>query len=680
MDPIDSSEVFKQDPDMRVTEQADGSAIVDMPEDETQPPQTFYSNLAETLDQFELNTIATDYLDLIEKDKEARKKRDEQYEDGIKRTGLGDDAPGGAEFEGASRAIHPVLAEGCIDFAARASKEIFPAKGPVKTKIIGESNEASLLKAKKKRDFLNWYLINKMEEYRSEKEEELTQLPLGGSQYEKYWMDLQLGRVRMEFVPVDKVFLPFSATSFYTSPRTTHEQDITRATFEQRIKDGLYRDINDAVDPEIPEPTASEVATAKIEGKDADAYNEDGLRRVYEISCNLDLEEQGVAPYILHLDESTGKVLGLFRNWMEGDQRKVKLDWWVESKFIPWRGAYGIGLPHIIGSMSGALTGALRALLDSAHINNSPGAVKLKGGRASGQNVQIAQTEVREIDAPAGVDDIRKVLMPMPFNPPSPVLFQLMQWMTDQAKGVVATAEERIADASNQMPVGTALALIEQGSQVFSSIHSRLHDAQRRSLRIICRLIAQFPEPHALDLQRFGLTPQDFLDSDDVEPVSDPNIFSESQRFAQMQSVLQMAQGDAADPSIPWNKVEVRRRMLELLRVDGIDSLLPKPPQPVTADPITENVSAMQGAVLKAGPQQDHISHMRAHLAFLVSPFVAADPSPNPALQGIFNHAREHLLLFYQQTAMMAAQQVQQQQMMMQQQQMMPPSPIGAPV
>lgn len=671
MDPIESSETFEQDVEMQVTEQPDGSALVETPVDAA-PPVNFYSNRAEELDQFELNSLASDLLELIEKDKEARKRRDEQYEDGLRRTGLGDDAPGGAEFSGASRVVHPVLAESCVDFAARAIKEIFPAKGPVKTKIHGEATEPKLLKAKAKRDYLNWYISSKMEEYKAEKEEELTQLPLGGSQYEKYWFDAELGRCRMEFVPVDKVFLPYSATSFYTSARITHEQDITRATFEDRIASGLYRDIGAIIDEDTPEATAAQKANDKIEGKDDDAYNDDGLRRVFEVSCRWKFEgDEKAFPHVIHIDESTSKVLGIFRNWNEQDPKAVKLDWWVESKFIPWRGAYGIGLPHLIGTLSGALTGALRALLDSAHINNSPGAVKLKAGRASGQNINIAQTEVKELDAPAGVDDIRKVIMPMPFNAPSPVLFQLLDWLTNQARGVVATAEDKIADASNNMPVGTALALIEQGSQVFSAIHSRLHDSQRRGLKIICRLITSFPEQHAAEMQRFGVQPQDFLDTDDIEPVSDPNIFSESQRYAQMQAVLQLAAGDAQDPSIQWNKIEVRRRMLELLRVDGVDVLLPKPPEPVTADPITENVLSMQGKVLKAGPQQDHASHIRAHLAFIVSPFVAMDPTPNAALGALYNHAREHLLLLYQQSATQGIQQIQQQQMLAQQQQQM---------
>ena len=309
---------------------------------------------------------------------------------------------------------------------------------------------------------MNWQLSNQIEEYRSEKEILLTQLPLGGSQFEKYYHDAKLGRIVMEFVPIDEVFLPYAASSFYTSPRVTHMQTLTRHTFESRIRSGFYVDIQNLITEPFPDQTASQTANNKIEGREESGYNEDGARVVYETQCWQQIEdEDDPKPYIVHIDESTGKVLAIYRNWKEEDATFKKLDWWVENKFIPWRGAYGIGLLHLIGSLAGSATGALRALMDAAHINNAPTAIKLKGGRASGQNTNIEVTAVQEIDAPAGVDDIRKVIMPMPFNPPSPVLFQLLDWITNQAKGVVATAEEKIADASNTMPVGTALALIE---------------------------------------------------------------------------------------------------------------------------------------------------------------------------------------------------------------------------
>ena len=631
-----------------VEELPDGGALIDVGDD-SQPGDlsTEHSaNLAETLDPFQLNTIATDLLELIDKDKEARVERDRAQEEGIRRTGLGHDAPGGATFDGASKVVHPVLAEGCVDFSARAIKELFPSNGPVRTKIVGDtSDEKTLGKAKRKRDFLNFYLTEKMPEYRSEKEILLTQLPLGGSQYEKYWHDGR--RTRMEFVPVDKVLLPFSANSFYTAQRITYMREVTEQDVQGDIDSGFYKDVFGPAS-ESPEETASQSATNKIEGKEDSGYNEDGVRIIYEITCKWDVEGNGVAPYVIHIDEPSGQVTAIYRNWKESDESQEPLDWWVEDKFIPWRGAYGIGFPHLIGGLAASLTGSLRALLDSAHINNAPTAIKMKGGRASGQNISMDITAVTEIEAPAGVDDIRKIIMPMPFNPPSQVLFQLLDWLTAQAKGVVATAEEKIADAGANMPVGTTLALIEQGSQVFSSIHARLHDSQRRALKIICRLISDYPDHALADMARFDLVPADFLSSDDVEPISDPNIFSETQRFAQMQSVMQLASGDVQDPSIQWNKLAIRRRMLELLRVDGIDELLPKPPQPLTADPASENTAIMRGQMVKAVLEQDHMAHVKVHLMFIMQPLIAQGPGmTGPALAKIMDHVHEHLLLDY---------------------------------
>lgn len=632
-----------------ITELEDGSALVeDVSEAVASSTGEFSANLAETLTEFELNTIATDLLELIEKDQQARKERDKQQEEGIRRTGLGDDAPGGATFDGASKIVHPALAEGCVDFSARAIKELFPSNGPVKTKIFGQSDDAKLKKARKKRDFLNFYLIEKMQEYRSEKEILFTQLPLGGSQYEKYWFDGK--RVRMEFVPIDKVFLPFNANSFYTAGRITHERDRSELDIDADVASGFYKDVF-TITGNDPEETDSQKANDKIEGKTASGMNEDGVRIIYEVTCVWDVEGKGKAPYVIHIDETTSKIAAIYRNWRESDEEKNRLDWWVEDKFIPWRGAYGIGFPHLIGGLAASLTGALRALLDSAHINNAPSAIKLKGGRASGQNINIDITGVTEMEAPAGTDDIRKIMMPLPFNPPSQVLFTLLEWLTNQAKGVVATAEERIADAGSNMPVGTALALIEQGSQVFSSIHARLHESQRRALKIICRLISDYPEHALADLGRFDLIPEDFLDSDDVEPVSDPNIFSESQRFAQMQAVMQLSSQDAGNPNIPWNAIAIRRRMLDLLRVDNVDELLPKTDDPVTDDPIAENVAAMQGKPLKAVLEQDHQAHIKVHLMFVLHPMIAASQGTGQFLGMLMAHVQEHFLLDYQHVA-----------------------------
>ena len=569
--------------DAEVEELPDGSAVVKL-EDFNGPSENedFYQNLAENFDAFELSKIAMRYVQLIDKDKEARKERDKQYEEGLKRTGLGNDAPGGAQFQGASKVVHPIMAEACVDFASRAMKEMFPPDGPTRTKILGEVTDEKTEIAERKRDYMNWQLVEQIEEFRDEQEQLLTQLPLGGSQFMKLWYDEQKKRPCAEFVPIDNILLPFAATNFYTAQRATEMQDITQWEFQQRIDRGLYRDISLIRATTEPEPTAAQKANEKIEGKQYQD-GDDGLRRVYHIYTWLNLDEDTYskgesAPYILMIDEMENEVIGLYRNWEEGDSTMTKLDWIVEFKFIPWRGAYAIGLPHLIGGLSAALTGALRALLDTAHINNSATMLKLKGAKISGQSQNVEVTQVTEIEGAPGVDDVRKIAMPMPFNPPSQVLMELLGWITTAAKGVVTTAEEKIADVKSGTPVGTTQALIEQGAAVFSSIHARLHDSQGRVLKILGRINRWY-----LDEQRKGdvvaelpIRRDDFKRNSDVVPVSDPHIFSETQRITQMQAVLQMAE---KYPQI-FDQRAVVGRMLKQLKVPNVNELIPNAAKP----------------------------------------------------------------------------------------------------
>jgi hypothetical protein len=655
MEPIESSEVFQEDPELSVTELDDGSAIIDLEALElVEDESAFDENLAKNIDKSERFQIASELIELVEKDKEARKRRQEQYEDGIRRSGLGDDAPGGAQFNGASRVVHPVLAEACVDFESRAIKELMPASGPVRTLITSEEDDRKLEIASLKRDVLNLQLTKLIPEYRDELESLLSQLPMGGSQYMKIWHDGK--RKRVEFVPVDHVFLPFQITNFYSSPRVTHQQFITRQEFENRQAMGLYLD-----DQRLPDPASDsldrspvDIANDKVEGKqENDAYNEDGLREIYEIYLDSNYEEYDptasgqVAPYIAHVDVYTSELLGLYRNWEEGDEDFTKLDWLVDWGFIPWRGAYKLGLPHLIGSLSGAATGALRALLDSAHAANAPTLLKLKAGRLVGQTTEVAVTQVQEIEGPAGIDDIRRLVSPIPFAGPNPVLFELLGFIVNAAKGVVATAEEKIADASNSMPVGTSLALIEQGSKVFAAIHMRLHASQAKVLEVLCRLNAKYPDSEKWEsVVGKPVDPRIFSNTDDIAPVSDPNIFSEAQRFAQMQAVMQLM----SDASIPYNRIEGHRRMLRLLNVADADKLLPELPKPRNLDAVRENMSAVSGIPLKAFAEQDHMAHLEVHLRFLLSPAFGAGPAyQGPQLMPILQHCSEHLTMIYPQ-------------------------------
>lgn len=651
MEPSAESQEFDLDDAMRIEEQEDGSALLVLPEAPPSAPMGFGDNLAADIPKEARFQIGTDIIEMVERDKKARQKRHEQYEEGIRRTGLGNDAPGGAQFNGASRVVHPMMAEACVDFEARAIKELMPSGGPVRTSISSEEDDRRLELANLKRDVLNVQLTKLIPEYRSELESLLSQLPMGGSQYMKIWHDGR--RKRVEFLPIDHVFIPFHVTDFYSSPRVTHQQFVSEQEFNARRRSGLYVEDEDAGIPgTVPEGSVVDAANDKIEGKESDAYNEDGLREIYECYLDYDFNEyddraDGVAPYIAHIDVFTAEVLGLYRNWEESDELQTKLDWIVDWGFIPWRGAYKLGLPHLIGGLSAAATGALRALLDSAHASNAPTLLKLRAGRMVGQTTEVAVTQVQEIEGPAGIDDIRKMVTPIPFAGPNPVLYQLLGFVVQAGQGVVATAEEKIADASSQMPVGTALAMIEQGSKVFSAIHMRLHESQAKVLEILCRLNATYPDIEAWE-RAVGkpVDPRIFDHTDDISPVSDPNIFSEAQRFAQMQAVMQLM----ADPSVAYNKLEAHRRILRLLNVPDFDSLLPEVPKPKRADAVQENINAVSGVPIKAFPEQDHLAHMETHLRFILSPLLGAGPVySGPQLAPLLAHCGEHFTMAYPQ-------------------------------
>ena len=636
-------------PEMDTEEQPDGSAIVEM-EDGPEFNPEFYDNLADVIDAGELSELTMRYMDLLESDKQARELRDKQYEEGIKRTGMGNDAPGGATFMGASKVVHPAMAEGCVDFASRAIKEMFPPDGPVKSKIVGKQDDIKSAISERKVNYLNWQITEQIEEFRDEQEQMLTQLPLGGSQYFKVWFDEEKKRPCVEFLPIDRVILPFAATNFYTAQRAAEVHEITTYELERRIKSGMYRDISYIKASESIEEGKVAQANNKVEGKKFQE-NKDGLRKIFHIYTYLELEDDKqtkgkMAPYILMIDELDNEVLGLYRNWEEADKTMTKLDWIVEFKFIPWRGAYAIGLPHLIGGLSAALTGALRALLDSAHINNAATMLKLKGAKISGQSQQVDVTQIVEIEGAPGVQDIRQIAMPMPFNPPSPVLFELLGFLEKATSSVLTTAEEKIADISAQAPVGTTQALIEQGSQVYSSIHARLHQSQARVLKILCRLNRW----HFNDMQKADIvtdlevTREDFAKNTDVVPVSDPHIFSETQRMAQNQAVLALAEKHPDQ----FNMGKVINRLLKQMKIPNINEIMVDQPSPEQRTSADENAAMLIGQPAYAYIQQDHIAHIQDHLQFAMNPFLGQSPFADPNyLNNLIEHVKQHMTLWY---------------------------------
>lgn len=630
-----------------VEDTPDGGAIVRLDDEDEGPFDSDHlANLAEVIPEPDLMRLSARFLDLIEKDKEARKRRDKQYEEGLRRTGLGDDAPGGAEFEGASKVVHPMLTEACIDFAARAMKEIFPPGGPAKDHVIDPPTPAKIEKAERKTRLLNWQMTVQCQEVRAELEQLMTQVPLGGSQYLKLGWDADRNRPTFLFVPVDDMLLPYAATNFYTSQRKTHREYLTALDYEERVRKGMYRDVDLAPVGMEPEQTESGKANDKIEGREASSYNEDGLRIVFEIDAMVDLDNgEGVAPYLISIDKPTGKVLSIYRNWEEGDEAKEPLTWFIEWPFIPWRGVYAIGFPHIIGGLSGAATGALRALLDAAHISNSQTMLKLKGG-TNGQSVRVQPGETLELEGGLNVDDIRKLAMPMPYNPPNGVLFSLLGFLVDAGRNVVRASLDDISDGNPNAPVGTTLAKLEQGAVVYSAIHARLHDAMARMLRALERLNGLYLDDEMLEAEAGELiaSREDFDGVLDVVPVSDPNIFSEAQRYAQVQALTQRA---AALPQL-YNLRKVEERLLDTLKIPNADELLNPPIEPEEQNAVNENVTASMGRPITAFPDQDHLAHIRTHVAYMMNPLFGMSQLIAPSyLPVMINHLKEHIAMWY---------------------------------
>ena len=632
-----------EDVDNEVEDTEDGGAIIrEHNEEDHATKLAHFANIVEEVDDDLLKTAIADLMEKIGNDKEAREKRDKQYEEGLRRTGLGDDAPGGAQFTGANKVVHPMLVEACVDFSARFMKEVFPPSGPIKSKILGQQDKTKVQKAERKAEFMNWQTTEQMVEFRGELEQLSTQLPLGGGQYMKFMWNPLYRRPASEFIAIDDIYLPFAATNFYTAERKTHVQYITKFEYTRRVKSGMYRDVDLGM-PDDPEYSKSTIANDKIEGRKDASYNEDGLRTIFEVYTSLDFGD-GPEPYILSIDKSTDLGLGLYRNWEPDDERQLELDWIVEFPFVPWRGAYPIGLTHMIGGLSGAATGALRALMDSAHIQNIPTLLKLKGG-PGGQTINLQPTEVVEMEGGALIDDVRKLAMPLPFNGPSPVLFQLLGFLVDAGKGVVQTSFEKLSDQNPNQPVGTTMALIEQGMVVFSSIHSRLHNSMARCFKILHRINSAYLTVEDIEAQSAGLEidPSDFDGPMDIIPVSDPAIFSETQRFAQTQAIMQRAQ---TMPQM-YDARKVEEMFLRNMKVPASEVLQPLPGSE-DMDPVSENVAAAMGRPIYVLPSQDHMAHLMTHIPFLKSPLFGSNPAiAKTFIYPIATHLRDHLLNYY---------------------------------
>lgn len=644
-----------EEPEDDYEDAADGGVNITM--NDAPPPVDegeFYDNLVFAIPENILDSMAIDLLDKIEYDQQARKRRDEQYAEGIRRTGLGQDAPGGGQFQGASKTVHPMLTTAAVEFNARTMKELFPPGGPVKTYLPGTVTKARWEKAERLRRFYNWQLMEQIREFRPEHEKVLTQSSLGGVEYARYAFDEQLRRPVVNSVPLDKLVIPYAATSFYTAERIAYIDDITEFEYNKRVRDGMYRDADSAPPSMVPKRSKPAEARDKVEGKEPDSFNQDGLRRTYEVNTWLEDIEQHtgrpglaqVAPYLVYIDETSKKILAVVRNWEEDDSKLERMHWIVEWGFVPWEGAYPIGLVHMIGSLSAAATGALRALLDAAHVNNFPTAARLKGAQVGGQSQQVQPTEIIEVDGGVGAEDIRKLMMPFPFNPPSATLYQLLQFLVEAGNDVVRTAFEKFSDNNPNAPVGTTYAYIEQGLVVVSSIIGRMHQSMGMSLKVLHRINKMYITDDEIrdEVGEVLAYRRDFNGPSDVVPVSDPATPSDAHRFAQVQSIVQRA--DMHPDLYDTHKVE--KLFLERMRVPDADSLLRSVPEPQEMNAANENAAAAMGRPISAFPEQNHLAHLQTHMDFMESPVFGMLPIIAPQfLPGMLGHLKEHITLWY---------------------------------
>lgn len=654
-----------------IEETEDGGAYVDMPgepeihEREGAEDASFYQNLAATLSLASRQRITQDLMPKLEEDKRAREKRTKLYAEGIRRTGLSDDAPGGASFTGASKVVHPMITEASIDYEARVMKELWPVAGPVRSKIMGEVTADKQEVADRKAAHMNWQLTEQIKEARGVMETTLTQVPLGGSQFIRQWWDHRLQRPKWRFVAVDQVLLPANATDWASAHRRAFVETLSKLEVRERIDQGMY------IDAMLPAPSMLDLQAdnpaaqqrRKVEGVDDPSMNLDEDREVYEVMTYIEHddarlaelpegspEEPGVPyPYLLSIDAATGEMLGMYRDWERDDPTREPIDHVFEFPFIPWVGGFGIGFPHIIGGLSAAATGALRALMDSAHISNVASGAVLKGAGVSGQTQMPQPGDLLEIEAGGlAVDDIRKLVMKFDFMQPSPVLFQLLGFVVDAAKSIVRTSlDDQPSDMPANMPVGTQMSRVEEGLTVFTAIHGRAHAALNRLLRGLHRLNRLYLPDVVKEKGPKGdifIKRSDYEGPCDIQPTSDPTIYSDQQRFAQLNYIQQRAM---AVPGM-YKMREVELAGLRLIKWPDPEGLLVAAPEPHELNAVNENLAMALGQPVQVFPSQDHLAHLQVLLDFMANPVLGANPLIAPAfLPAALKHAAHHIAFFY---------------------------------
>jgi len=630
---------------------------------EERPQDDFNANLAEDMDERTLQSMASDLIAEYKKDKNSRKEWEEAYIKGLELLGTKYQEVT-KPFKGASGVTHPLLAESVTQFQAQAYKELIPSDGPVRTQVVGLQTPQIEAQADRVKEYMNFLLMEEMEEYTTDMDQMLFYLPLSGSTFKKVYYDAMLGRPCSKFIPAEDLVVPYYASDLKDCERITHIIKMTENEVTKKMAAGFYRDIELA----SPRETTDQVQQKVNELQGVKRTESDMLHTILEMHVDLNLEDyedfddkakKVKIPYIVTIDEGSGEILSIYRNYRPNDISYARIEYFVHYKFLPGLGFYGFGLTHMIGGLSRAATQSLRQLIDAGTLKNLPAGFKSRGIRVRDDDQPIQPGEFRDVDAPGG--NIRDQFFNLPFTEPSTTLFQLLGFVVQAGQKFAAITDSNIGNDTQNRAVGTTIALMERGSRVMSGVHKRCYYAMRLEFKILAKICADsLPPEYPYDV--YGgprqIKQSDFDERVDILPVADPNIMSMAQRVTLAQTQLQIAQ---SNPQL-HNIHEAYRRVYEALGTKQIEGLLkPAPKQPEPLDPAKENARALQMQLLTAFEFQDHDAHIAAHMAFMASRMVQINPQVYALMQ---SHISDHISFKAKATVKgMMAQDPQMQQM-----------------
>jgi len=611
-------------------------------EEPEQEDNEFDKNLAEDMDERELQSIASELIGSFDADIAARKDWSDTYVDGLKLLGLKYEETT-EPWAGACGVYHPMLAEAVVKFQSEAIMETFPAMGPVKTKIIGKETQSKKEAAIRVQEDMNFRLTEQMSEYRPEQEKLLWNLPLAGSAFKKVYFDPSLGRQVAMFIPAEDMVVPYGASSLETAERISHVMRKTKNDVKKLQAAGFWRDID------LGEPTnvMDDIEKRKAEQEGFTAST-DNRFRIIEMHVDYDLpgheDEAGIAlPYIITIEKSTAKVLAIRRNWYEGDTLKLKRTHFVHYQYVPGFGFYGYGLIHLIGGYARSATSIVRQLVDAGTLSNLPGGLKARGLRVKGDDTPISPGEFRDVDVPGGT--IKDNIMLLPYKEPSQTLMALFNQIVQEGRSFVSAGDLQVSDMGGNAPVGTTLAILERTLKVMSAIQARLHYSMKTEFALLKTIIADYTdEDYEYEPEQGPVTAKK-SDYDDVEvlPVSDPNASTMAQKIVQYQAVLQLAQ---QAPQL-YNLPLLHRQMIEVLGIKNAQKLVPMADDQKPQDPVTENQNILMMKPVKAFSYQDHEAHITVHMAAMQDPKIVALLQNNPMAQQLqqqmMAHVNEHI-------------------------------------